>query len=255
MLGTIAGSLISAAANIFGGNAAADAQKEAAALDFKRQMMFAQNQIQWRSEDAKAAGIHPLAALGMGGSQYTGLASSSDPRGAGIAAAGNNIGKALAAASVDTTKAQAELLRAQTQAVLVDTANTVQGHSATSHRVDGNGDISRLPRVNLGDPDGGASTLNALKMEGPSRAIDDTGMTRGHPDTASEAETDLWQWARDGTIMENLNELSKRNLGAPLYGEAEKEVWKWIQKAFNWGSEKEKAEARKAYNWLRMQHR
>lgn len=249
--GEIAGGLISAAANIFGGNSAAQAAKEASYLDFQRQKIFAQNAVQWRAEDAKAAGIHPLAALGMAGTQYTGFAGSPDPRGAGIAAAGNNIGKALANASLDTTKAQTELLRAQTQQVLVDTANAVQGHAATKYRVDGNGPISDLPRVNLGDPDGGSSDLKALHMEGPSRAIDDTGLVREHPDNPSEFEAAIWQWARDGTMMKNLNELSKRNLGAPLYGEAEKALWRWIQKAFNWGSEKEKAQARDAFNWLK----
>lgn len=53
---------------------AVDAQR---AQDIALQKEFAQNSIQWKVEDAKKAGLHPLAALGVSGYQYTspGLAS------------------------------------------------------------------------------------------------------------------------------------------------------------------------------------
>lgn len=42
-----------------------------AALDRQMQIEFAKNGIRWRVEDAQAAGIHPLAALGASGAQYS----------------------------------------------------------------------------------------------------------------------------------------------------------------------------------------
>lgn len=44
---------------------------EMRAADIAMQKEFAQMGIRWRVEDAKAAGLHPLAALGSGGSSYT----------------------------------------------------------------------------------------------------------------------------------------------------------------------------------------
>lgn len=253
MWGEIAGGLISAASSLFGGQSAADAAKEAAQLDFKRQKVFAQNQIQWRAEDAKAAGIHPLAALGMGGSQYSPFGGYQDPKGAGIARAGEAIGEAVARASIDTSKAQAELLRAQTQQVLVDTANTVQGHSPTSMRVDGGGDISRLPRVNLGDPDDGSRTLNALDMTKiPPRARDDTGITRGNPDNPAEFEADIWQWLRDGTFRKNMGKLLAKNRDSTDWAwNPDGAMEKLILKMFKLGDASTKKQIRDTFHWLK----
>lgn len=38
---------------------------------FERQKEFAQNSLQWKAEDAKKAGFHPLAALGTNSMSYT----------------------------------------------------------------------------------------------------------------------------------------------------------------------------------------
>lgn len=45
-------------------------QDSTSELDYARQKEFAQNSIQWRVADAKAAGLHPLYALGGAGSSY-----------------------------------------------------------------------------------------------------------------------------------------------------------------------------------------
>lgn len=86
------GSILSAAGGIIGGvlgnNAAKREQRrQEARLDAQRaedialQREFAQNSIQWRVQDAKSAGLHPLAALGVSGYQYTpaGMSSSGSP--------------------------------------------------------------------------------------------------------------------------------------------------------------------------------
>ena len=50
--------------------AKSDAQ-DVSNLSYERQKEFAKNTIQWKVEDAKKAGIHPLAAIGSTTSAYT----------------------------------------------------------------------------------------------------------------------------------------------------------------------------------------
>lgn len=60
MFGELIGSLIGAGASLFGASKDRKAQKE-----------FAQNGLQWRTQDALNAGIHPLAAIGFNGPSYS----------------------------------------------------------------------------------------------------------------------------------------------------------------------------------------
>lgn len=60
---------IGAAADWFGGKRNARAVKDANAANERMQREFAQNGVRWRVEDAKAAGLHPLFAVGAQGSQ------------------------------------------------------------------------------------------------------------------------------------------------------------------------------------------
>ena len=81
----IGSSLIGAGASLLGGmfgrksNKKAAAQQyaqqvEASRLDYERSKEFAQKGVQWRVEDAKKAGLHPLFALGGAGASYSGSA-------------------------------------------------------------------------------------------------------------------------------------------------------------------------------------
>lgn len=58
------GSLFSAGAGLLGGLLGKDSAEDAAEKNAALQREFAQNSIQWRVKDAKAAGVHPLYALG-----------------------------------------------------------------------------------------------------------------------------------------------------------------------------------------------
>lgn len=58
------GSIISTVGNLLGGLLGRQSQSEANAQNIALQKQFAQQGIRWRVEDAKAAGIHPLYALG-----------------------------------------------------------------------------------------------------------------------------------------------------------------------------------------------
>lgn len=75
-------SIISAATSLFGGKMNADAQAEAnkanaaaaernAERNIQYQKEFAQSGIQWRVDDARKAGIHPIYALGSGGASFS----------------------------------------------------------------------------------------------------------------------------------------------------------------------------------------
>jgi len=108
------GPLIGAAANVIGGIMGQNAQKEAAATQERMaaqnialQKEFAQSGIQWKVADAKAAGVHPLYALGANTTSFSPVSvgsPSSSPLGQGIAAAGQDVSRAMAATSNSTTR-------------------------------------------------------------------------------------------------------------------------------------------------------
>jgi len=60
------GSIASGISDLFGGDS--DYQQR---LQYDQQKEFAQMGIRWRVEDAKAAGLHPLAAIGAAGTSYS----------------------------------------------------------------------------------------------------------------------------------------------------------------------------------------
>lgn len=113
MLGSIIGGLASAAASLFGAKSEADTQKQ-----------FAQKGIQWKVEDAKKAGIHPLFALGANTVSYqpsnvgSSLGSALSEMGAGIdrsRAAASEAGPrgAVGALALERAGLENDLLRAQ----------------------------------------------------------------------------------------------------------------------------------------------
>lgn len=65
------GNLFSAGASLLGGILGDKSANDRADQNVELQREFAQNGIRWKVEDAKAAGLHPLAALGAGGASFT----------------------------------------------------------------------------------------------------------------------------------------------------------------------------------------
>lgn len=57
--------------DLFGGAANRTHQNQQQQKDYLHQLEFAQHGLQWRAEDAKRAGINPLAALGFQGPSYS----------------------------------------------------------------------------------------------------------------------------------------------------------------------------------------
>ncbi len=102
----IAGAAISGAASLAGSFIGASSQSEAndamlanAAKDRQLQRNFAKKGIRWRVKDAQAAGIHPLYAMGASLPTYSpsGINIGAKRSGGGLAAAGQDIGRAVAA--------------------------------------------------------------------------------------------------------------------------------------------------------------
>ncbi len=81
--------------------------------NYQQQKEFAQNAIQWRTEDAQAAGIHPLFAMGAATQSFQpGFTTGS---GAGDAIRG--LGRGMARAREDWLQAQIENTKAKTAAI------------------------------------------------------------------------------------------------------------------------------------------
>jgi len=87
------GSLISAGASIAGGLLGSNSAEKQAKANAAMQMRFAKNQLQWRAEDAEKAGISKVFAMGAPTMSFT--PSSVGGTDLGIAAAGQDIGRAI----------------------------------------------------------------------------------------------------------------------------------------------------------------
>lgn len=97
----VTGSLIGAGGALLGGifgQSAGAKNRRLAREQMQLQREFAQHGVRWRVEDAKAAGIHPLAALGMQAMPVTPVMAGYDNSiGEALADAGQNVGRAVAA--------------------------------------------------------------------------------------------------------------------------------------------------------------
>lgn len=96
------GALISAGASLFGQQSAFNRQ-----ADLSRQ--FAKKGIQWRVADAKAAGIHPLAALGA----HTSVAPSMPVGGDAVAEGLGKVGDWMSGVGRERAELENQLLRSQ----------------------------------------------------------------------------------------------------------------------------------------------
>lgn len=101
-------------AGLFGGGGGNNNQFNLAVMREQAQLQreFAQNGIQWRVNDAKAAGIHPLYALGGGGATYSPSAvaigdNRSSDLGRDLANMGQGLGRAVAATASKEDRADA----------------------------------------------------------------------------------------------------------------------------------------------------
>lgn len=121
------GSLISAGASLLGGVLGSKKQKSADEANVELQREFAQNGIRWKVEDAKAAGVSPLYALGA--PTTTGFASYTSPDQSHWSAAGNSIQRAIESKQTNSERLQERLLNAQIDGQEIENA-TKRSHLA-----------------------------------------------------------------------------------------------------------------------------
>lgn len=103
-LGSFFGGLIGGGLNYY-------SQQKANEENIKFQREFAQNSLSWKIEDAKRAGVHPLAALGASGYQAAPSSMSADigsPIGNGISQGLSKVGQALDENAVKMSELQLE---------------------------------------------------------------------------------------------------------------------------------------------------
>lgn len=79
--GALGSAAIGAVGSLIGGHNASKSAEAQAALQYAHQKEFAQNGIRWKVADAKAAGIHPLAALGAQTVSYNPVGVQTDDKG------------------------------------------------------------------------------------------------------------------------------------------------------------------------------
>lgn len=96
--------LIAAGASLAGGLLGSSNQKKADKRNADLQREFAQNSIQWKTEDARKAGIHPLFALGAPTYTPSGTYGSDTALPSAIASAGQDISRAVQAGSSSQTR-------------------------------------------------------------------------------------------------------------------------------------------------------
>lgn len=93
----LGGALVSAGANLVGGLFGKSSSEKAQAQNIASQKEFAQHGIRWKVADAEAAGVHPLYALGAQTHSFQPIGINGNDVGAGIAGAGQEIGRAIQA--------------------------------------------------------------------------------------------------------------------------------------------------------------
>lgn len=104
----ILGGLISAAGSLAGGRQSQKSNEAMARQQAQLQKEFAQHGIRWKVEDAKAAGLHPLYALGASTTPYSPVGVM-DSKGPALAEASQHVGRAIAATSTSAEKQMAAL--------------------------------------------------------------------------------------------------------------------------------------------------
>lgn len=112
-MGSVFGDVLGAIGGLIGGGMSKDAV--IAANDANRDMAydFANRGIQMRVEDAKKAGIHPLAALGASVSSPGAVHVGATGAGDGVSQAGQNLGRAISSMSTKEERAHDEFMRAE----------------------------------------------------------------------------------------------------------------------------------------------
>lgn len=111
------GNIISAAGNLLGGVLGKDSARDAAGINRDMQREFAQHGVRWKVADAKAAGIHPLAALGASTHSFAPSFQGDTSLSEGLARVGQDISRSIDATRTAEERRAADAAAAAAQAV------------------------------------------------------------------------------------------------------------------------------------------
>lgn len=142
----------------------ADKDRTLAAQQYNHQKEFAQNSIQWRVNDAKKAGIHPLYALGSQGISYAPSSFSSMPD-TSLSDAGNAVGSAVA--SFAGQKQAKELHELQKASLIED----IRGKQLAN-------EMSQKELSRMGQSGASHSTLLQSNLAGQASPVTQSGATK-----------------------------------------------------------------------------
>lgn len=230
------GDLIQAGSNLIGGffgmNTAdknRDAQQANAQQNIAAQREFAQNGVRWKVDDARAAGVHPLFALGASTHSFSPVSVGSDtsnPMGDAIASAGQNIGRAAQAAMTAPERQKA----AAADALVLEKAGLENELLRTQ--------ILSLKKNQLGPPMPSLSNNQSIKGQPSTEKGNPAtpknkalGMGGGDKLSAVQDASDAEDWeTRYGDVIQNIAGVG--NLVYDGYHYAEPKVrsgWKWLQ--------------------------
>lgn len=112
------GTVLAGGTELIGAKMNADAQEEASRRNAELQREFAQHGVRWKVEDAKAAGIHPLYALGANTHSFSPSYVGDNSMGNAVASMGQNITRAISATRTAEERQVANLRLATAQAEL-----------------------------------------------------------------------------------------------------------------------------------------
>lgn len=142
----------------------ADNDRALAAQQYNHQKEFAQNSIQWRVNDAKKAGIHPLYALGSQGISYAPSSFSSMPD-TSLSDAGNAVGGAVA--SLAGQKQAKELHELQKASLIEDVRAKRLSNEMSSKQL-----------MSMGQVGAPHSTLLQSNLAGQASPVTQSGATK-----------------------------------------------------------------------------
>lgn len=113
MLGDIIGAIANVAGGLINKSSSDEANRinqQTAAQNIALQREFAQSGVQWKVEDAKKAGVHPLYALGAQTTSFSPVsvgATADTSLGSGVASAGQDLSRAITATAPKQTRVEA----------------------------------------------------------------------------------------------------------------------------------------------------
>jgi len=207
---------ISAGASLLGGIFGRKSAKKQAEQTRKEERYLNENRISIAVADAKRAGINPLTAIRSGAansinSNVTPPALSSSAFIADAIREGANTWFNAKEAEKDRDLERLKIEIARDELTMRENQQRIgQSFGYSIPKI-----VQTTQRIAHTAPQLTASPHPANRPIKPgreaTRVMSDDGLTMANPEYSTDPETDLWKWAREGTIWENSRELWRRN--------------------------------------------